>query len=338
MVDTGERPALAVGVDGGGTHTRVLIVDSDGRRIGEGESGSGNLHDVGPKTLFRHIDEAWRAAWAAAGEEPRAADRAFCAMASVGTGSNRETVRGVVVDVGLAAIDHVDVDIDLVGALAGGLGGRDGIAIIAGTGSSCFGRDASGRTFQSGGWGSVLDDVGSATWLGTQAMVAAIRAFDGRGPATSLEARVMQHFALDHMRELLPKIDAGIDSRSKRAQLARLVTSAAAEGDAVAAELLVRGADALAECVEAVWTTLDFGAPGPDVEADAEVEVVATGGLVENVEPYRDLVHEAVVRRVPSAVCVLPRTSNLVGAALVALMGTGAGLTESARARLIDRG
>lgn len=333
MADSGERPALAVGVDGGGTHTRVLLVDSDGRRLGEGESGSGNLHDVGPETLFRHIDEAWRAAWAAAGEEPRAADHAFCAMASVGTGSNRATVRQIVADVGLAEIDHVDVDIDLVGALAGGLGGRDGIAIIAGTGSSCFGRDASGRTYQSGGWGSVLDDIGSATWLGTQAMVAAIRAFDGRGAATSLEARVIEHFALAHMRELLPKIAAGGGDRSKRAQLARLVTSAAAEGDAVAADLLVHGADALAECVEAVWRTLDFGAPG----TEREVEVVATGGLVENVEAYRVLVHEAVVRRVPSAVCVLPRTSNLVGAALVALMGTPGGLTEVARRRLVDQ-
>ena len=327
MVEPRQQPVLAVGVDGGGTHTRVLIVDGEGRRLGEGESGSGNLHDVGPERLFQHIDEAWRAAWTAAGEEPRVADRAFCAMASVGTAPNRDTVQGIVAEVGLAPLAQVDVDIDLLSALSGGLGGRDGIAIIAGTGSSCFGRDASGRTFQSGGWGSMLDDVGSATWLGTQAMVAAIRAFDGRGPATSLEERVVAHFALDNMRELLPKIDGGGDARSKRAQLARLVTSAAVEGDEVANGLLARGADALAECVEAVWRTLDFGG--------AQVEVVATGGLVENVSAYRELVHAAVVRRVSSAVCVLPRTSNLVGAALVALARAPGGLSDAARERLV---
>ena len=320
----------AVGIDGGGTHTRVLIADGKGRALGAGESGSGNLHDVGRERLTRQVEEAWRAAWAAAGEEPRAADAVFCAMASVGTASNRGTVREVVADVGVAPLDRIEVDIDLVGALAGGLAGGDGIALIAGTGSSCFGRDANGRTFQSGGWGSLLDDVGSATWLGTQAMVAAIRAFDGRGEATALEGAVLDELELDHMRELLPKIDGGGETRARRAQLARLVTQAASDGDAVARGLLEQGADALAECVEAGWRTLEFG--------DGPVEVAVTGGLAENVPAYRDLVHAAVVARVPVARCVPARTSNVVGAALVALQRTSVGLTDEARARLVESG
>lgn len=329
MAERAPGSVLAVGVDGGGTHTRVLIVDGAGRRLGAGESGCGNLHDVGPVDLARHIGEAWRAAWRAAGQTPRSADSVFCAMASVGTPGNRETVRRVVAEVGVGAPGHVEVDIDLVGALSGGLGGGPGIALIAGTGSSCFGRDAGGRTFQSGGWGSLLDDVGSATWLGTQAMVAAIRAFDGRGPATALEAHVIEHFALGHMRELLPKIDGPGAARAERARLARLVTAAAADGDAVAQGLLKDGAEALAECVEAVWRTLDFG--------DAPVEVTVTGGLGENVPAYRELVHAAVLRRLPFARCTVARASNLVGAALEALERAPGGLTEEARERLLAR-
>ncbi|MEM6571240.1 MAG: BadF/BadG/BcrA/BcrD ATPase family protein [Planctomycetota bacterium] len=329
MADVDGRSAVAVGVDGGGTNTRVLLVDAEGQRLGAGTSGSGNLHDVGAERLARHVDEAWRAAWAEAGEAPRAADAVFCGMASVGTEPNRSTVRDVVAGVGVGAIADVHVDIDLVAALAGGLGGRNGVAVIAGTGSSCFGRDASGRTFQSGGWGSLLDDVGSATWLGTRAMVAAIRAYDGRGPATSLQRRVMDRFGLADMRELLPAIDEqGGAERTARAALAPLVTEAAEEGDGVAEALLADGADALAECVEAVWRTLDFGA-GP-------VEVTLTGGLGEGVPAYRDAFHREVERRVPTAVRVLPRTSNLVGAALVALERLPGGLTEQARSRLVE--
>ncbi|MEM6671604.1 MAG: BadF/BadG/BcrA/BcrD ATPase family protein [Planctomycetota bacterium] len=326
MAEGGDS-VLAVGIDGGGTSTRVQLVDGTGRRLGSGISGSGNLHDVGPQRLAEHVEAAWRDAWAEAGGAPRPADSVFCAMASVGTPGNRETVREVVAGVGVAPLERVVVDIDLVGALSGGLGGGHGIALIAGTGSSCFGRDPSGRTFQSGGWGSLLDDVGSATWLGTEAMVAAVRAFDRRGPATSLEANVKEHFGLAHMRELLPKIDGGGSARATRAQLAPLVTSAAETGDAVAQDLLRRGADALAECVEAVWGTLDF--------REEPVEVVVTGGLAENVPAYRDLVHAAVVRRVPDARRVLPRASNLVGAAIVALQRSTGGLTEEARARLV---
>jgi len=303
--------AVAVGIDGGGTSTRVLLVGGDGRRLGQGQSGSGNLHDVGEARLASHLEEAWREAWAAAGAEPRRADSVFCAMASVGTPGNREAVRDVVTRVGIGAPGAVAVDIDLVGALAGGLGGGDGIVLIAGTGSSCYGRDGSGRTFQCGGWGSLLDDVGSATWLGTGAMIAAIRAFDGRGPATALEARVMETLGLGQMRELLPVIDSGTQVRSRRAALARLVTEAADAGDSVALELLKEGADGLAECVEAVSRTLDFG--------NGALEVALTGGLGEHVPAYRELVHRAVERRVPAARCVAPRASNVVGAALVAL-------------------
>lgn len=328
MSDPNASPPVAAGVDGGGTSTRVLLVDHEGRRVGEGQSGSGNLHDVGEAQLAVNLEEAWRSAWAAAGLEPKPLESVFCAMASVGTAGNRETVQRLVAAQRFGALEDVEVDIDLVAALAGGLAGDDGIALIAGTGSSCFGRDGTRRTFQSGGWGSLLDDVGSATWLGTRAMVAAIRAFDGRGPATSLEGGVMAALDLGHMRDLLPAIDGGVDVRPRRAALARLVTEAAAQGDAVAAGLLEQGADALAECAEAVWRTLDFG--------DGPVQVTLTGGLGENVPAYRDLVHRAVEGRIPAASCTLARASNVVGAALVALQRRPEGLPRTARERLIQ--
>ncbi len=327
MTEPANPGAVAVGIDGGGTSTRVLLVDAAGRRLGEGQSGSGNLHDVGESQLAAHVEEAWRGAWAAAGLEPRAAASVFCAMASVGTPRNRETVRELVSRVGVGAPGAVEVDIDLVGALAGGLGGGDGIVLIAGTGSSCFGRDASGSTFQSGGWGSLLDDVGSATWLGTGAMIAAIRAFDGRGPATSLEESVMETLGLGHMRELLPVIDSGAGVRARRAGLARLVTEAAGAGDEVAQGLLAAGAAALAECVEAVHGRLNFGGQA--------VEVALTGGLGENVPAYRELVHGAVERRIPGTRCIMARASNLVGAALEALQRLPGGAEPAARGRLL---
>jgi N-acetylglucosamine kinase-like BadF-type ATPase len=40
--------------------------------------------------------------------------------------------------------DAIHVDHDIRIALAGGLSGRPGIALIAGTGSSCFGMNAAG--------------------------------------------------------------------------------------------------------------------------------------------------------------------------------------------------
>lgn len=326
---TAER--FVCGVDGGGTSTRVLIATASGDVVGSGKSGSGNLHDVGRDALRVNLTEAWAAAWAEARANPRPAEAAFCAMASVGTPRNRDAVLDLAREIGLARPHAIAVDIDLVAALAGGLGGGDGIALIAGTGSSCFGRDASGATFQSGGWGSLLDDVGSATWLGTQAMVAAIRDFDGRGPRTVLRDAIERELALADMRELLPMIDGDVSVRARRARLAPLVTDAAEDGDHVARDLLVRGADALAECVGAVHRTLAFG-KGP-------CEVVVTGGLADGVPAYRELVHAKVYERVPAATCIEPRTSNARGAVLEALRAVYAdGVPETVAKRVIAGG
>lgn len=313
MVDSihGDGDPVVVGVDGGGTSTRVVLCGLDGTVLGSGMGGSGNLHDVGEVVLRANISQAFEEAWRVRGQSPRPGVAAVLAMASVGTGGNRETVRRIAREIGLAGQGSIRVDIDLVAALAGGLGGEPGIALIAGTGSSCFGRDLHGTEVQVGGWGSLLDDVGGATWIGTQAMVAAIRAFDGRGAATLLEQRIMDHFGLGGMRELLPKVDAEAGVRASRAQLARLVTESAAAGDLVASGILAVGADALAECVGAAHHKLGFGS-GP-------VPVVVTGGLAENVPEYRAMIHNAVRERVPTAMCVAPVTSNAAGAVLEAL-------------------
>ena len=251
------HPTVVCGVDGGGTSTRVLVATLEGEVLGEGRERLGQ-----PPRRRRGRARASRRGGLArrlggAGTAPRSAARAFCSMASVGTPSNRETVEGLVARIGLAPRERVRVDIDLVAALAGGLGGEPGIALIAGTGSSCFGRDSSGRTLQVGGWGSLLDDVGGATWMGTQAMIAAVRAHDGRGSATSLEARVMEHFRLSEMRELLPRIDADGATRARRAELARLVTEEAERGDETSLAIMVAGAEGLAECAAVVERELD---------------------------------------------------------------------------------
>ncbi|MEO1697636.1 MAG: BadF/BadG/BcrA/BcrD ATPase family protein [Planctomycetota bacterium] len=320
---------LVVGVDGGGTSTRVVVGAPDGRVLGEGSAGSGNLHDVGAERLAENIGAAWRDASTAGGVAPDP-DRTtvLCAMASVGTAPERARVADLVAGLGIAPPERVTVDVDLIAALAAALGGEPGVAVIAGTGSSCLGRDPSGARWQAGGWGSLLDDVGGATWVGTQAMVAAVRAHDGRGEATALTGMVQEQFGLAHLRELLVRVDANHLPRGERAALAPLVTAAAEEGDRAALGILRRGAEALAECVGAAVRRLDFGA--------GEVLVGVTGGLADGVPAYRELCHDEVHRTVPSARCVEPRTDNARGAFLEALrVHQGGTLRADVRARAL---
>ena len=145
---------IALGIDGGGTHTRAALLDSNGRLLGVGQSAAGNLHDVGEERLHAHVAEATRAAWSEAGEAPQEAAAAFFGMASVVTEVDRERVRRIGLELELAPDGRIEVDHDLRIALAAGLAGAPGIVVIAGTGSSCYGRSPAGETWMASGWGS----------------------------------------------------------------------------------------------------------------------------------------------------------------------------------------
>ncbi len=302
------------GIDGGGTSTKVAIATYDDQRariLGVGEAGPGNLHDVGRERLQTHVASAWNEAWHAAGIVPARCERAFFGMASVVTARDRATVEQIGVSLGLA--DRIDVDHDLRIALAAALGGSPGVIVIAGTGSSSYGRAADGTTWSAGGWGSFLDDRGSAFALGRGALVACAEAHDRRGPATSLSDRIFAELGLGEWRDLLARVDAEGMTRSEIAGLAPFVTEAATAGDKVSIAILESGVAELARCVETVAREIRDDAP----------RVSATGGLSRSGPVWFDRFRSAVLARVPTADVVEPMLDPVAGATLLAMQAEG---------------
>jgi N-acetylglucosamine kinase-like BadF-type ATPase len=155
---------------------------------------------------------------------------------------------------------------------AGALAGADGINIVAGTGSIAYGEFA-GRKARAGGWGELFSDEGSSYWLAREGLQLFSRMSDGRAPRGPLYEEVRRHFALARDLDLCAAI-YGKDTaqRSQFAQLSRLVTAAAAEGDEAALGLFARAARELADIVEAVRRQLQV----PD---DAPIPVSSSGGM-----------------------------------------------------------
>src|SRR5258708_21745706 len=89
-------------------------------------------------------------------------------------------------------VDRLTVAHDGFIALAGATAGAPGIIAIAGTGSFCFGRNASGRTARAGGWGYIFGDEGGGFDLTRQALRAALRMEEGWGPPTVLRQRLLE--------------------------------------------------------------------------------------------------------------------------------------------------
>ena len=265
------------GIDAGGTRTRFALVQEDGSVIGYAEGGCSSFVELGIDDAGKVLNAIWQSAWASAGRPPCHLDGLFIGSGSILHSDDVNTNRGLAVAAGFTNTDCVWAENDAWNALAGGLSGRPGILLIAGTGSACLGRNAEGQTWRAGGWGHLLDDVGSAYYLGQAAMVAATRAADGRGPVTSLTTLVCEKLGLQDLKQIYHKLHHDGVPRSDVAALAPFVIRLAEAGDAVSLALVNAGTQGLAEMVTTVARQLRLASP----------ELALTGGLVTNAVMFR---------------------------------------------------
>lgn len=314
-----------LGIDGGGTKTQAVIVDEHGRLLGVGLGGPANYDAVGIDAAQANIAQAVAAARQAAGIAVQPFASAFLGMAGVVSVHDHQIVRGIADRLALA--DVVGVDHDCRIALAGGLTGRPGIVLIAGTGSSCFGINVQGEGWRSGGWGHLIADEGSSYWLGVEAMRMAVMAYDGRSGPTTLTERVMQALSITEMNAIMHRIYVPGLSKHEIAALAPLVIEAARDGDKIAGGLLRQSANDLADCVAAVARKLDLGkAP----------ELVLVGGLLRAGEIFVSLLREAVLVRLPGCRIQWPELPPALGACLLALQQAGGSVDGEVAAALAE--
>ncbi|HUS13834.1 MAG TPA: BadF/BadG/BcrA/BcrD ATPase family protein [Chloroflexia bacterium] len=273
-------------MDGGGTQTRAVIVDAQGRELGRGSASSSNVQGVGRVRAMANIEAAVAQAAARAGVELPLTG-AWCGLAGI----SRAPEQAALVPhlAALAQTVQLTIDADLVLAA---LPETAGVCVIAGTGSIAYGRDAGGGVARAGGWGYLLGDEGSGYDLGRRALQAIACAADGRGPATTLTEAVLQVWALSGSADLIGRVYPTIDAATV-AGLASLVCTAAAAGDAVARRIVATGADALASAALAVASQLTW---------PAAVPLALSGGLLCGQPAYR----AAVVRRVRRRLAVAP--------------------------------
>lgn len=296
------------GIDGGGTRTRLALVAEAGHLLALVSGGSCSFTELGRKAAQEGLAGLWQEAWKQAGLPPHPASALFMGMGSILSPQDGAVNRELAVAVGMAAADAVFADNDAWNALAGGLIGRPGILLIAGTGSACLGRNAAGQTWRAGGWGHLLQDNGSAYAFGAAALVAATRDADARGPVTALKALVCQTLGLQDIREIYYKVHHDGVPRAAVAALAPAVVALAEEGDAVAQTILDAGAAGLVEMVVTVARQLQLEAPA----------LALTGGLIHNASTFRRLFLDRLAHALPGFRLVSDGLPPVLGAVLLA--------------------
>lgn len=154
-----------------------------------------------------------------------------------------------------------------------------GIALISGTGSYCFGRNASGIRADSGGWGGLLGDEGGGYWIAMEGLKAVTRQADGRGESTLLTNAAMEFFNLRGPSGLIGLIYDPDTTRDQIAKFAGVIFDLAPH-DPSAMKIAKRAAEALAELIATVARKL---------ETQTGYKLGLTGGNLCNQELLRDM-------------------------------------------------
>lgn len=281
-------------VDGGQSSLRVgVVVD-------------GLVRDVASHEGFRYrpaedpVDGTVRAVCAAVDGRPVGRMALGLTSAPCSVDGSRRLARSLLDAVGAA---EVLVAGDMVSAHAGALGGDPGVVLAVGTGAVCLGVNGS-RLVRADGFGYLLGDDGSGFAIGRAGVAAALRAREGRGPATLLVDALDREFAD------VPDFPHGIYSTANPvasiASFSHSVATAARAGDAVAAGIWRDAADQLVTTTASVVARC-FGSD--------DVAVSYTGRLFDVTDLLLSPYQAGLAARSPAARIAAPVGSPLDGAA-----------------------
>ncbi|MFF2889715.1 N-acetylglucosamine kinase [Paenibacillus sp. NPDC057967] len=187
-----------LGIDGGGSKTLAVVSDGTGRILGRGISGCGN-HQLGVELADRNIREAAEMALAAAGLKQDDIAYAMFGLAGADREADFQILRPMVAAMGYAKYGIV---CDTVIGLRAGTRQSDGVVLICGSGTNCYGMNAAGEELQVGGFGYEFGDFGGGTELAKEAFRAVIRAWEGREKPTALTELILNAAGYDNVSDM----------------------------------------------------------------------------------------------------------------------------------------
>ena len=303
---------IVVGVDGGGSKTRVIVADEGGTHLAD-------VVGPGSAVVPGHVDHSADVITTTVNEAMVAAEMAHLMpkVLSVGVaGAAREPERQALwqalVERELAeeVVIHPDYSIALDDAFGEGAG----ILLVSGTGSAAFGRGPGGATARCGGWGFVCGDEGSGAWIGRRALSVASASADGREPETALIGAMLTAMQINEPAEMIAW--ASQATPALLASLAPVVMSVADAGDLRANAIISLAVEELVLHVRTLSRSL-FG------DERAAIPVAFTGGLLTKRTTLRKRLEQRLRSAVPGAQVNAPEVNAARGAVKNALRYLG---------------
>jgi N-acetylglucosamine kinase-like BadF-type ATPase len=317
---------VLLAVDGGNSKTDLALVRDDGELLAFERGPLSSPHHIGLHGCLDILERLYEGAARAAGLDPAARPLAGAGqvlLAGADLPEEEEELAEAMREHSFAA--DLIVGNDAFAVLRTGTERAWGVAVVCGAGINCVGVAPDGRHARFLSLGPISGDWGGGYDLGLAGLGAAVRAQEGRGPSTSLEAAVPAFFGLATPRDVAVAIQRGEMSSRRLVELAPLVL-AEADSDEVAAGIARRLVDETARFATAALTRLDLTGEDADVVLGGGVLRFGPAELVDGVA-------EAVLQVAPRANVSVVSSPPVVGAALLALDQMGADDAAKVRAR-----
>lgn len=266
------KPDIFVGIDGGGTKSKVRVEDSAGNLLGQSVDGSSNIR--------LSVDKAWQSILKALDDALKPADISL---------EDYQNYR-FHVGMGLAGCEdkgaydaflqrphpfttlHLTSDAHI--ACVGAHKGKNGSIIIVGTGVVGF-QIENGKSVKVGGWGFPYDDIGSGAWLGLKAVRLTFQWLDHRVEKSPLVEDVFAFFNrdIDQLVSWSSRANA-----SEFARLAPLVINHSQQEEIAAVRLMKKAAHA----IDRIGATLVKS----QINQDEPLPCSLFGGIAPFIEPW----------------------------------------------------
>jgi glucosamine kinase len=282
---------IVIGVDGGGSKTRVMVGTAEGEVL---ITLDGPKSAVTPGFASRSADVIGELVTRALAEIampgavlPRVL---YCGIAGAARDEESRALHAALDAKELA--EEVVIDSDGLIAMYDALEDRAGILLVVGTGSIAYGRSPAGEIVRCGGWGPVCGDEGSGGWIGRRALGIIAASSDGREPPTALLFPILAATQCEDVPDLIPWA-AAADARAF-ASLAPVVFTTAAAGDPRANALVTLAAEELVLHIRALARQLF-------TDERAAVTVAFSGGLMQRGSLLRKRLEQRLKSAVPGA-------------------------------------
>lgn len=239
---------LILGIEGGGTKTYCVIADCKGRILSVGKAGPSNLSHVDTYTFKNNLLLAYERAINKIDLTNKDSIKlVICCLAGVGGKLRWKKTFKLIEKLNLAK--NIILESDVMASFMSTLMGKRGVIVVAGTGSIVFGIDDENKRVRVGGWGYLINDEGSAFFIGREAIRHALRALEGR-EKTKLLHEVPSYFKVKTIEEVVDLIAIGKIKVNDIASLAPLVEKLAMEGDEVSYKIIDMATNELLDMVK----------------------------------------------------------------------------------------